>query len=50
MSVWPYVDRGLRLSRASRQRFYHNHLMEVISWRNNACRDLCCPRPRVIEG
>ena len=37
-------------SRASRQCLNHNHLMEVISWRNNACRDLCCSRPRVVKG
>ena len=32
--IGTYVARGLGPSRASRRRLYHNHLMEVISWRN----------------
>ena len=41
MLVGPYATRGLGPSRASCKRL-HNHLMEVMSWRNNSCRDLCC--------
>ena len=49
MHVGPYVARGVGSSRASHQRLNHNLLVEVISWRNNVCRDLCCPRPRTVK-
>ena len=50
MLVGPYASQGQGSSRASLKRHYHNHLMEVISWGNNACKDLCCSRPRAVEG
>ena len=50
MPVGTYVAQDLGLSRDSRQRLYHNHLMEGISWRNNACMDLCYLRPKTVEG
>ena len=49
MFVGIYAIGGLRPSKASHRRIYHNHLMVVISWRNNVCKDLCYPRSRVVE-